>query len=85
MGRREERRLLGSTRCRWECNIKINLQIVGWGGMEWINLAQDRERWRALVNSVMNLRVPLSVGNLTVDGRLASQEGQSSMGSYSYL
>jgi hypothetical protein len=39
-------------------NIKINLREVGWGGMDWIDLAQDRDKWRALVNTVMNLRVP---------------------------
>jgi len=48
----------GKPRRRWEDNIKINLQEVGCGGMEWIELAQDRDRWRAHVNVVMNLRVP---------------------------
>jgi hypothetical protein len=49
---------LGRPRRRWEDNIKMDLQEVAWGGMDWINLAQDRDRWRALVNAVMNLRVP---------------------------
>jgi len=49
---------LGRPRRRWEDNIKINLHEVGCRGMDWIELAQDRERWRALVNAVMNLRVP---------------------------
>ena len=44
--------------CRWEDNIKMDLQEVGCGDMDWIKLAQDRGRWQALVNAVMNLRVP---------------------------
>jgi hypothetical protein len=58
VGRPERRRPLGRPRRRWEDNIKIELQQVGWGGMEWIDMAQDRDRWRAVVNAVMNLRVP---------------------------
>jgi hypothetical protein len=57
VGRPEGRRPLGRPRRTWEDNIKIDLQDVGWG-MDWIELAQDRDRWRALVNAVMNLRVP---------------------------
>jgi hypothetical protein len=57
MGRTEGRRPLGRPRRRWEDNIKMDLQAVGWG-KDWIELAQDRDRWRALVNAVMNLRVP---------------------------
>ena len=49
---------LGRPRCRWEENIKIDLQEVGCGVMDWIELDQDRDRWRALVNAVMNFRVP---------------------------
>jgi hypothetical protein len=45
-------------RRRWEDNIKMDLQEVGFGGMDWIELVQDRARWRALVNGVINLRVP---------------------------
>ena len=54
----EGKRPLGNPRCRWEYNIKMYLQEVGRGGMDWIDLAQDRDRWRELVNEVMNLRVP---------------------------
>jgi len=49
---------LGRPRHRWEDNIKMDLQEVGYGGMDWVELAQDRERWQALVNVVMNLQVP---------------------------
>jgi len=59
----EGKRPLGRPRRRWEDNIKVDLQEVGFGGMDWIELAQDRDRWRALVNVVMNLRVVQNVGN----------------------
>jgi len=49
---------LGRPRRRWENDIKMGLQEVGCGGIDWIDLAQDRDRWRALVTAVMNLRVP---------------------------
>jgi hypothetical protein len=52
------KRPLGRPRHRWEDNIRLDLQEVGCGGRDWIGLAQDRDRWRALVNAVMNLRVP---------------------------
>jgi hypothetical protein len=58
VGKPEERRPLGRSRRRWEDNIKMDLREVGWGGMDWVDLAQDRDRWRALVNAVMNLWVP---------------------------
>jgi len=54
----EGKRPLGRPRRRWEDNIKIDLQEVECGGVDWIELAQDSDRWRALVNAVMNLRVP---------------------------
>ena len=52
------KRPLGRARRRWEDNIKMDFQEVGCGGIDWIELAQDMYRWRALVNAVMNLRVP---------------------------
>jgi hypothetical protein len=58
LGRPEGRRPLGRPRRRWEDNIKMGLQDLGWVGMNWIELAQDRDRWRAVVSAVMNLRVP---------------------------
>jgi len=58
LGKPEGKRPLGRTRHRWEDNIKMDPQEVGCGGMDWINLTQDRDRWRAFVNAVMNLRVP---------------------------
>jgi hypothetical protein len=56
--RPEGRRPLGRPRCRWEDNIKIDLREIGFGDVDWIHLAQDRDRWRALVNTVMSLRFP---------------------------
>ena len=58
LGKPEGKRSLGRPRHRWEDNIKMDLQKAGCGGMDWIELAQDRDRWRALVNAVMNHRVP---------------------------
>ena len=58
VGKPEENRLLGKPRRRWEDNIKMDLQEVGCGGLDWIELAQGRDRWRTLVNEVMNFWVP---------------------------
>jgi hypothetical protein len=58
VGKPERKRLLGRPRRRWEDNIKMDFQEVGCGSMDWIELAQDRDRWRALVTAGMNLRVP---------------------------
>ena len=57
-GKPEGKRPLGSSRHRWEGNIKMDLQEVGRGCGDWMGLAKDRDRWRALVSTVMNLRVP---------------------------
>jgi hypothetical protein len=57
-GKSEGKRPLGRPRRRWVDNIRMDLGEVGWGDVDWICVAQDRNRWRALVNSVLNLRVP---------------------------
>jgi len=58
VGKPEGKRQLGRPKSRWEDNIEMDLQEVGCEGMDWIELAQDRDRWREFVNVVMNLRVP---------------------------
>ena len=58
VGKPERKRPLGRPRPRWEGNIKMDLQEVGCGGIDWIELVQDRDRWRVLVSTVMNFRVP---------------------------
>jgi hypothetical protein len=58
VGMPEGKRPLGRPRRRWVDNIKMNHRWIGWDGMDWIDLAQDRDKWRALVNTVMNIRVP---------------------------
>jgi hypothetical protein len=56
MGKPEGKRPLGRPRCRWEDNIRMYLREIGWGGMDRIDLAEDRDQWRALVNTVMNIK-----------------------------
>jgi hypothetical protein len=58
VGKPEGKRPLGRPRWRWVDNIKMDLGEIGWGGVDWNGLVQDRDKWRALVNSVMNLLVP---------------------------
>jgi hypothetical protein len=58
VGKPEGKRPPGRPRRRWVDNIKIDLREIGWDGMDWIDLAQDRVQWRDFVNTVMNLRVP---------------------------
>jgi hypothetical protein len=57
LGEPEGKRLLGRPRRRWENNIKMDLREIGWSGMDWIDLAHNRDLWRALVDTVMDLRV----------------------------
>ena len=63
VGKPEGKRPLGRPRHIWEDNIKIDLQEVGCGGMDWIELVQDTNRWQTLVNAVMNLQVPQNSGS----------------------
>jgi hypothetical protein len=58
VGKPDGKRTLGRPKHRWVDNIKMDLREVGWDGGDWIDLAQDRDQWRALVNMVMNLQVP---------------------------
>jgi hypothetical protein len=58
VGKPEEKRQQGILRRRWVDNIKMDIRVIEWGGIDWIDLAYDRDQWRALVNTVMNLRVP---------------------------
>jgi hypothetical protein len=65
VGKPDGKRPLERPRRRWVDNIRMDIGEVGWGGVEWIGVAQDRNRWRALVNSVLNLRVPCNAGKLS--------------------
>jgi hypothetical protein len=58
VGKSEGKRPLGRRRCRWIDKIKMDLLEIGWGGVDWIGVTQDRYRWGALVNAVMNFQVP---------------------------
>jgi hypothetical protein len=62
VGKPEGERPLRRPRRRWVDNIKMGLREIGWDGVDWIHVAQDRDKWRAHVNTVMNLRVPQNAG-----------------------
>jgi hypothetical protein len=62
IGGKARKRPIGRPSHRWVDNIKMDLREIGWGGMDWIDLAQNRDRWRALVNIIMSLWVPRNVG-----------------------
>jgi hypothetical protein len=67
VGKPEGRRPLGRPRCRWVDNIRMDLGKVWWGDVDWIGLAKDRNRWRAVVNSILNLWVSCNAGKLSSD------------------
>jgi hypothetical protein len=58
VGTPEGKRPLGRTRRRWENNVRMDIRDIGWGGVDWIDPDQDRHKWRSVVDTVMNLRVP---------------------------
>jgi hypothetical protein len=58
VGKSEGKRPLGTQRRRWVDNIKMDFRAIGWDGVDWIHMTEDRDHWRALVNTVLNLRVP---------------------------
>jgi hypothetical protein len=64
MGKLEGKRPLGRPRRRWVDNIKMDTEEIGWGGVDWIRLAEDGNHWRAVVNTLMNFRVPQNPGKL---------------------
>jgi hypothetical protein len=78
VGKPEEKIPLGRPKWRWVDNIRMDLGEIGWGGVDWIGLVQDRDKWRALLNAVMNLPVPYNAGKLlsdcTTGGLLSSAE-----------
>jgi hypothetical protein len=85
VGKPEGKRPLGRPRRRWVDNIRMNLGEVGWGGVDWIGVAQDRNRWRAVVNSVLNLRVPWNAGKLSSGLASSGLSSISSIELVSYL
>ena len=72
MGKLDGKRPLGRARLRWEDNIEMDLPELECGGMDWIELAQDRDTWRALVNAVMNLRVSYNARNFLTSRKSVS-------------
>jgi hypothetical protein len=65
MGKPEGKRPLGKSRHRWGNNIRTDLGVLGWGVLDWIHLALDMDQWRALLNTIMNLRVPEYLGKFS--------------------
>jgi hypothetical protein len=76
VGKPEGKRPLGRPRRRWVYNIKMDHGEIGWDGMDWIDLGQERDQWRALLNTVMNIRVPLNAGKFLSGCTLGSFSGR---------
>jgi hypothetical protein len=84
LGKPEGRRSLGGPRRRCVDNIKMVLREIGWGGIDWIDLAQDRDQWRAFVNTVMNLLVPLNFGKFLSSCTMSGFSGRAELHELSY-
>jgi hypothetical protein len=83
VGKPEGKRPLGRPRRRWVDNIRMDVGVIGWDGVDWIDMAQDRDRWRAVVNTVLNLRFHIMLGSSCGAAQLAApQEGLSSVRKY---
>jgi hypothetical protein len=76
VGKPEGRSPVGRPRRRWVDNIKVDLRDIGWDDMNWIAMAQDRDQWRALVNTVLNLRVPLNAGKFLSDWTISDSSSR---------
>jgi hypothetical protein len=85
VGKPEGKRPLGRPRFSWADYIEMNLREIGWGGRNWIDLAQDRYQWRALVKTAMNLRVPENVGNFLSSCTTGSFSRRSQRHKVSYI
>jgi hypothetical protein len=85
VGKPEGKRPLGRPRRRWVDDIKMDLLEICWGGVDWTGLAQDRDKWRALVNAVMNLRVAKNAGKLSIAYIIGDLSSSSQFHRVSYL
>jgi hypothetical protein len=79
VGKPEGKRPQGKPKRRWMDNIKMDLREIEWDGMDWIDLAQDRDQWRALVNTVMNLRDPSNAGKFMSGCTIGSFSGRAQL------
>jgi hypothetical protein len=85
IGRKAAKSLVGRRRRRWVDNIKMDVGVIGWGGVDWIGLAQDRDKWSGLVNAVMKLRVLLNAGKVLNGNRTGGVSSIAQLHGVSYL